>query len=289
MTQYVWLANAVPSDGAWTKFSTTFTMPANAVTAVVYQSIAGNGYLKVDDFSLDPYVLESFSAPLVTITFDDSIASQYTNGLPVLQKYGLNGTFYAITGDIDVCDPDVSSICYMTRDQLKALSTAGNEIGSHTVTHPDLTTLTHDQIVSEMSQSKSTLEQWLGKSVTDFAAPYGHINGEVQADSQQYYTSQRGVQIGYNSIDNYNQQDLLVQDINSTTTVAQVKSYIDQAKATNTWLILMYHDINVDDTTDPGYNTTPADFDQQMAYLKASGISVQTMAQALQTVNQQTK
>ncbi len=288
-TQYVWLGNPFVSDGAWTKFSTTFTMPANAVTAVVYQTIAANGYFIADDFDLEPYAPKGFSAPMVTVTFDDSIRTQYTNALPVLNKYGLHATFYAISGDIGVCDPNVSSICYMTKTQLKALQTAGNEIGSHTVTHPDLTTLTLAQVTTELSKSQTDLQTWLGVPVTNLAAPYGAVNESVLGIAKNYYVSHRGVEIGYNSIDNYDQMNLLVQDINSTTSVADVEGYIDHAKATNTWLILMYHDINTDPSVDPGYNTTPADFKTQMAYLSASGVAVKTMAQALAIVAPQVK
>jgi hypothetical protein len=121
------------------------------------------------------------------------------------------------------------------------------------------------------------------------AAPYGNVNLSVLTASKKYYTSQRGTQAGYNSIDNYNTQDLLVQDVDTDTTVAQVQSYIDYAKATNTWLILVYHDINPDVTVDPGYDTTPADFDTEMAYLKASGVKVDTVAQGLTDVASQVK
>jgi len=286
-TQYVWLGNPYTSDGTWTKFYATFTMPAGAVSATAYQSLAGNGYFVTDDYTLRPYVPQGFSSPLVSITFDDSIASQYKKGLPILQKDGLKGTFYVISGDVGICNPDISSICYMTKTQVQGLYAAGQEVGSHTVDHPDLTTLTTTQVDQELATSQATLTQWIKAPVTDFAAPYGDVNLSVLTESQKYYASQRGVEAGYNDKSNYNQQDLLVQDVDSDTTVAQVKSYIDYAKATNTWLILVFHDINVDSTVDPGYDTTPANFATEMAYLKASKVTVATMAQALQLITPQ--
>jgi hypothetical protein len=74
---------------------------------------------------------------------------------------------------------------------------------------------------------------------------------------------------------------LYVQDINSTTTTAQVQAYVDIAKATNTWLILMYHDVNTDGNVAPGYNTTPSDFAAHMSYIQSSGVAVVTMQQGL--------
>jgi peptidoglycan/xylan/chitin deacetylase (PgdA/CDA1 family) len=289
-TQYIWLGNPYTSNGTWTKFFSTFTMPAGAVSATAYQSIAGVGYIMTDDYSLQTYTPTGFTQPLVSVTFDDGIASQYTNGLPIMQKYGLKGTYYIISGYLGVCDPSVSSLCYMTSDNVKSLYSAGQEIGSHTITHPDLTTITSTQLTQELGGSQTALQQILGGiPVTDFAAPYGNVNLSVLTASKKYYASQRGTQAGYNSIDNYNSQDLLVQDVDTDTTVAQVQSYIDYAKATNTWLILVYHDINPDVTVDPGYDTTPADFDTEMAYLKASGVKVDTLAQGLTDVASQVK
>jgi peptidoglycan/xylan/chitin deacetylase (PgdA/CDA1 family) len=289
-TKYIWLQNPYTSDGVWTKLSAVFTAPAGAVSVVVYHSIAGNGYLMTDDYSLQLYTPKGFAHPIVSVTFDDSIKSQYTNALPVLQKYGMKGTFYVISGQLNNCSPTSGDLCYMSTNDVKALYNGGNEIGSHTITHPDLTTLNSTQLTQELGGSQAALQQLLGGApVTDFAAPYGNVNSTVLAESQKYYVSQRGVQLGYNSIDNYNQQDLLVQDINSTTTVAQLKSYIDYAKATNTWLILMYHDIDTDTTVDPGYDTTPADFETHMAYLAASGIKVETITQGISDVAPQVK
>ncbi|MDB5184711.1 MAG: hypothetical protein JWN38_519 [Candidatus Saccharibacteria bacterium] len=286
-TQYIWLGNPAVSNGSWTRFYATFTMPTGAVSAVAYQTLAAVGTLTVDDFDLEPYVAAGFNAPLVSITFDDSIASQYNNALPVLNQDGFKATFYVISGYLNLCDPDVSSICYMTSQNVKDLYAQGMEIGSHTVDHPHLTQLTAAQVASELADSKTALQNLIGSTITDFAAPYGEVNAAVTSQIQSNYGSQRGVEIGYNDKDNFDKYNLLVQDINSSTTVAQVKSYIDQAKASNTWLILMYHDINVDDTTDPGYNTTPTDFATEMAYLKASGVSVQTLAQGLVTTSAQ--
>src|SRR5262245_51707835 len=59
---------------------------------------------------------------VVSLTFDDSTADQYTNVLPALQQAGLHGTFYTITGYIGV------NPAYMTLSQLQAIASAGNEI-----------------------------------------------------------------------------------------------------------------------------------------------------------------
>lgn len=287
-TQYIWLGNPYTSDGTWTKFYAQFTMPAGAVSATAYQSISGNGYLTTDDYTLEPYVPASFKNAMVSVTFDDSIGSQYTNGYPVLKSDNIKATFYVISGYVGICDPDVSSICYMTSTQVKDLYKDGEEIGSHTVDHPDLTTLPTASVDQELSQSQTTIESMTGStSITDFAAPYGDVNLSVLNEVSKYYQSQRGVEVGYNDKSNYDQQNLLVQNVDSDTTVAQVESYIAYAKSTKTYLVLVYHDIDTDATVDPGYDTTPANFKTEMSYLKSSGVTTETMSQAITTIKPQ--
>jgi peptidoglycan/xylan/chitin deacetylase (PgdA/CDA1 family) len=286
-TQYLWLGNAYVSAGGWSHFYQTVTLPVGAVSAMTYHTVQANGFLMTDDYSFQPYAAAVFSSPMVSLTFDDGIESQYKNAAPILSSYNFKATYYIATSNLGVCDPTISTVCYMTNSDVVALSSAGNEIGSHTVTHPYLTSLTTTQLQSELKNSQDALQLITGKLPTDFAAPYGAVDLNVLTQVAQYYTSQRGVRLGYNDKNNFNQQNLLVQDINSSTTTAEFNSYIDHAVATNTWLILMYHDISPSGATDPGYNTTPADFAADMAYLSASGVPVKTIDQALPIVKAQ--
>lgn len=62
-------------------------------------------------------------------------------------------------------------------NQLKELSKNDLiEIGSHTLTHAKLTSLSEEQIVNELTQSKIILEEKINKSVDFLAYPYGSIN-----------------------------------------------------------------------------------------------------------------
>ncbi len=66
----------------------------------------------------------------------------------------------------------------LAADQLREMSAAGMEIGSHTCSHPDLSTLSLQQQTLELSESKHLLEDLLQTSVTGFAYPYGRYNEE---------------------------------------------------------------------------------------------------------------
>ncbi len=278
--QYMYLGDPSPSANGWTKFQTQFTVPSGAVSVNFYHNLYSIGWLVTDDYNLNDFSYQGFSRPVISITADDGYASFYNNGLPLLKKYSFTSTDYIISGVINN-DPN-----YMTSAMVKNLNSAGQEIGSHTVTHPDLTTLTLPQVDNELSSSQQFLQSLLGIPVKNFASPYGASNQQVVTEATKFYQSYRGVQPGYNAKNNFDVNNLMVQNMVSTTTLAEVQTWINQAKASNTWLILVYHQI--DPNSSAGlYNNYPSDFDKQLSAIKSSGVVVENIAQALQELKPQ--
>ena len=74
---------------------------------------------------------------VVSLTFDDAYENQWKYAVPLLRSRHVNATFYVITADSDGPYP-----CCMSWAQLRTLQGEGDDIGSHTVDHPRLTTLT---------------------------------------------------------------------------------------------------------------------------------------------------
>lgn len=277
--QDIYLGAAFASPSSWTKFETQFTAPAGATSITIFHDIYSVGYVTTDDYSLSTFAYQGFNRPLVSITDDDGFADFYDNGLPILQKYGLPSTAYIISSYI-------GSSPYISLNQLKSLYAAGVEIGSHSVTHPDLSTLTAAKQNAELKNSQTTLQKDLGITITDYAAPYGAYNQQIVTDAAKYYQTYRGVEAGYNAKNNFDPMNLQVQNITNTTTVADIQGWLQEAAATNTWLILVYHQISPSPTGDD-YNTYPGDFDAQMAAVKLSGITVKTVRQAMQEITPQ--
>ncbi len=132
-----------------------------------------NGYQSVNpDYLLNPYTL-SFKP--VIITFDDGYKDAYTNAFPILTKYGFTGTFYIITSYVGKAE-------YMSWAQIQELNKSSMNIGSHTLTHPDLANSTKARVIEEVMESKSTLEKKIGSEINDFCYPSGKYNNEVIAE-----------------------------------------------------------------------------------------------------------
>ncbi len=215
-----------------------------------------------------------FTQGMVTLSFDDAWASQYTNALPVLQKSGLPATFYLIS---DVIRNNSNFPGYMTPGMATTIANLGYEIADHTISHPDLVTLTNAQINNEIIGSRTYLQNLTGKAVTTIAYPYGSVNAKVKnLTAAAGYAAGRGVddsQLNTGTSDKYN---LFSQCIENTTSLASIKSWIDRAKANKQWYILCFHQIG---STPDQFNIPTSEFQQILDYIKSTGIRTVTVAQ----------
>lgn len=108
----------------------------------------------------------------VILSFDDGYADFYAYVFPLLKKYHVKATLYIITDVLGTSD-------YLTADQVRELARSGLvEIGDHTLTHPDLPTLSPAQQAAQILESKKKLEAIIGGPVATFAYPFGHYNDE---------------------------------------------------------------------------------------------------------------
>ncbi len=107
----------------------------------------------------------------VVITFDDGLLNQYTNALPVLRTSGFTATFFIPTGAIQKCEEG-----RMTWKQIVHMKRLGMSIEAHSITHPDLRTLSTEEQTREICLSKAIIERNLGMPVSFFAYPGGLFN-----------------------------------------------------------------------------------------------------------------
>ena len=106
----------------------------------------------------------------VMLTFDDGYVDNYTDAFPILRRFHDHGEFNIISAYVG---QTVGINSYMTWPQLRQLAAAGMDIGSHTVDHQDLGTLSIDQVRFELRDSRNTLQRQLHVSVQWLAYPSG--------------------------------------------------------------------------------------------------------------------
>jgi peptidoglycan/xylan/chitin deacetylase (PgdA/CDA1 family) len=227
-----------------------------------------------------------FQEPLITVTFDDGFESIYKTALPLLQKYGIHTTQYIIAGRD--ADP-----FYVSWAQVARMQDAGHEIGCHTMTHTDLTTLSDANLDTELSQCKSVLSSHFGP-ITDFASPYGAADARTTGAVTKYFDSQRntngdptnGVTAeDINLASNFDRYNIIGVTVKHNTTVEELDSLVDFARKNNGWLVLTYH--QADDDTGSHFAVNSSSMDKQFSYLSKTNVRIVTMHDALQATRLQ--
>jgi len=150
--------------------------------------IEGLGYTPITFHDLDRYAIGLGTLPSkpMMLTFDDAYFDFYELAWPALTEKRWKATLFAL-GDPVVRFADWSrsdgkrGAVLMTPTQLREVSDHGIEIGSHSLTHSDLTTCSMHQAWSEISLSKSKLEDVIGKEVLSFSFPFGRQNGVLSS------------------------------------------------------------------------------------------------------------
>jgi peptidoglycan/xylan/chitin deacetylase (PgdA/CDA1 family) len=209
----------------------------------------------------------------VSFSFDDGYTSTLSRAAPILAGYGFPGVSYVDTGNVGTHNR-------MQWDQLKQLQEQyGWELGAHSNSHPLMTKIPASQQQAEVSKSKQAFTAH-GLSATSFATPYGDYSNTVLATIAKEYESHRGFHdVGHNPWP-YSEYLLKVQQVQAGVTVQQVQQYIDSAIDKKRWLVLVFHDIQDNPSTDPeAYEYSPADLEAIAAYVKLKGVSVTTVSQ----------
>ena len=118
------------------------------------------------------------SKGLVVLSFDDGYVDNLTHAAPIMRAYGFQAICYVVSGAIGgYNDWDAEKLGVakpvMDRSAIEQWLELGNEIGSHTVTHPQMTALDHVSAMREVSESRYELERITGSSIDHFCYPYG--------------------------------------------------------------------------------------------------------------------
>ncbi|QHA09650.1 polysaccharide deacetylase family protein [Streptomyces broussonetiae] len=116
---------------------------------------------------------------LVGLTFDDGYADFVTNALPVLESRDCTATLFVLPGRLggdNAWDPLGPRKPLLSAEGIRQAADAGVEIGSHGLTHVDLTLADDSRLQAETAESRLLLEELTGCTVTGFCYPYGTVD-----------------------------------------------------------------------------------------------------------------
>lgn len=136
--------------------------------------LAENGYHAVTLAQVYAHINDFRPLPPkpVVITFDDGYATFRGTAVPILREQGYTATAFITTGLIG--RPE-----HMTWAEVAELPGLGFEIGSHSVTHPDLRFLSGARLTRELVEARRELQERTGARVDFFCYPAGKFNDQT--------------------------------------------------------------------------------------------------------------
>lgn len=245
-----------------TQSSPTYTrqIPLTATTIVKYRSWDSAGNAEAVQTKTILVITGQVNAQqiigktVITFTFDDAYEDQWLYAAPLMQAHKFTGTYYVITSN-----DDDGFKCCMSWRQLDTLLAQGNDIGSHTITHPNnLTTLTTAQLKKEICGSRQDLISHGIPDPQSFAYPDGIYNATVRSMVQQcgFNNARQGGGISAGNTtpappyaetvpprDPYALRTIAV-DGSADEKLADLQSYVNAAAANGGgWLPITFHDV----------------------------------------------
>ena len=142
------------------------------------------GYKALSLKKLKPYLDGEKQGKVVGLTFDDGYQNNLVNALPVLTKYNFSATCYIVSKSIGFSNTwdnaqGITQRPLMTKNEIKEWLSFGMDIGGHTKTHIDLTSVSEQEAKNEIAGCKAELEALFNIPITDFCYPFGRFNEVV--------------------------------------------------------------------------------------------------------------
>jgi len=181
--------------------------------------------------------------PKISLTFDDGYDELYTIVRPILYRYGIPATIYIVTDWIGDSE-------HITWDEGQVLHwNYGWEIGNHTRSHANLTTLSDSQIRDQILEAQTEFINHGILNVVSLAPPYGEFDDRTTRVVKELgITTQRQAWTeddAFNYPDNFDFDPLSINvvSVRRSTTLSQIKSQINQAVSGKKWLVLVIHEV----------------------------------------------
>jgi peptidoglycan/xylan/chitin deacetylase (PgdA/CDA1 family) len=120
---------------------------------------------------------------------DPETITNWMKELPMHKRTQLEEEIRARSPHFSYTERERNRYGLMSWNELAELDPSLINIGSHSMTHPDLPQLDQDALIGELKDSRALLETRLGRSVHDLAYPNGSHNDPVVRATAEVYRS----------------------------------------------------------------------------------------------------
>lgn len=198
----------------------------------------------------------------VTLRFDDSYETAYTEARPRMDEYGFRGVSATRIDRVDGAG-------YLTLAQLEHLQEQGWDIVSHSMTHARFTEITYTEIEAELWNSQRWLiENGFYKGSRFFVPPYHTITPVSLDQIDKYYLASQHRHPLFDTIPPESQYLNVKLEVDAATPLATIQGLVDRTVEDQAWLTLFFHDLS-------GMLVL---FQDIIDYVEASGLEVVTFS-----------
>ena len=207
---------------------------------------------------------------IVTYTFDDGPADQYTLAYPMFREAGVSATFFIVGSKIgdtkgfrSKAERDTP---FMTWEQVRDMAANGMEIASHGWAHAKYAKMGRAAILDDIRRNQSVLKNNAGIDCVSFASPYSAKKGADGADVESL-----AKECGILAV------RVSVKRAGGGMTAEKLNAIVEAAKNTGEWIVFMMHGIA------RGYDAweNPEELRRHLAWVKSQkDVRVLTFADA---------
>ncbi|EPR68158.1 hypothetical protein ADICYQ_2878 [Cyclobacterium qasimii M12-11B] len=214
----------------------------------------------------------------VVLTFDDGVASHYSNVAPLLKERGFGATFF-------VCEfpPNFSdSTKYMNWRQMQQLDRMGFEVANHTHNHAAVGKLSEEEVIKEINYIEAKCDSLGIKRMISFAYP-GYSMSEIvleALDKKDYLLARAGGKRTYKPLEDH--PYLIPSWATDSKNEAETMEALAQAKDGQI-VVLTIH--GVPDLEHPWVNTPPEMFLRYLDFLSKNEYQVLSFEQLAEYID----
>jgi len=220
----------------------------------------------------------------VSIEFDDGHRSALHQALPQLTSRGWRPTMFAVSGTPDpAMGANLDEL--MDAEDLRTWAREA-DVGSHSVSHRDLTAVGEVELHAELIDSRRSLESAVGRPVELFAAPFGLANALVEDAARASYRAMRILGGRVNVVRDFDPVAVHGYCVKATTTHDELQAALRRTRSRRGWLVLVWH--RIDDEPIDDWTVSARRFAEQLDLIDRSGLKVLSTSDALDRVDQAT-